>query len=84
MKINGLYDEDRTKTLRKNAKIAVRDSLKAASLLYMPEIEELFRDVYAELPDHITEQQEELRAHLRKYPDMYELEKFKDGKDFIN
>jgi TPP-dependent pyruvate/acetoin dehydrogenase alpha subunit len=33
MKINGLYDEDRTKTLRKNAKMAVRDSLKAASLL---------------------------------------------------
>ena len=50
----------------------------------MPEIEELFRDVYAEIPSHIADQQEELRDHLRKYPDMYELEKFKDGKDFIN
>jgi len=55
MKINGLYDEEHTKNLRKKAKMAVRDSLKAASLLPQPEIEELFRDVYKDLPDHISE-----------------------------
>lgn len=53
MKINGLYDEERTKTLRKKAKLAVRDSLKAASLLELPEIEQLFTDVYQDLPSHI-------------------------------
>jgi 2-oxoisovalerate dehydrogenase E1 component alpha subunit len=53
MKINGLYDEERTKTLRKKAKLAVRDSLKAASLLKLPEIEQLFTDVYQDLPSHI-------------------------------
>ena len=39
MKNIGMYDEQRTKDLRKKAKIAVRDSLKKASLLELPEIE---------------------------------------------
>jgi 2-oxoisovalerate dehydrogenase E1 component alpha subunit len=46
MKINGLYDENRTKELRKKAKFAVRDSLKASSQMKLPPVEELFKDVY--------------------------------------
>lgn len=53
MKNIGMYDEQRTKDLRKKAKLAVRDSLKAASLLKLPEIEQLFIDVYQDLPSHI-------------------------------
>ena len=82
MKKNGLYDEERTKKLRHDAKIAVRDSLKKASGIRLPPIDELFKDVYEELPAHLLEQQEELKAHLAKYPDEYNLEKFKDGEKF--
>lgn len=82
MKLNGLYDEERTKSLRASAKKAVRDSLKKASGERMPPIDELFKDVYEELPPHLLEQQKELKAHLAKYPDEYNLEKFVDGEKF--
>lgn len=56
MKKNGLYDEERTKKLRADAKKSVRDSLKAASNMRLPAIDELFNDVYEELPSHLIEQ----------------------------
>jgi len=82
MKNVGLYDEERTKKLRHAAKIAVRDSLKKATAIRLPPIDELFKDVYEELPAHLLEQQQELKDHLAKYPDEYNLEKFKDGEKF--
>jgi len=36
-----------------------------------PKISDLFTDVYDQLPPHLKEQQEELRAHLAKYPNDY-------------
>lgn len=37
----------------------------------------MFDDVYDKLPQHLIEQREELREHLKKYGDKYEfLEKF--------
>ena len=84
MKRKGLYSAEHTEKLRHSAKIAVRDSLKAASKEQLPPIDELFNDVYEKVPTHIQEQKDELKAHLRKYPDMYELEKFQDGTDFPN
>lgn len=56
MKKVGLYDEERTKKLRADAKKSVRDSLKAASNMRLPAIDELFNDVYEELPSHLIEQ----------------------------
>jgi 2-oxoisovalerate dehydrogenase E1 component alpha subunit len=56
MKKVGLYDEERTKKLRADAKKSVRDSLKAASTIRLPPIDELFKDVYEELPSHLIEQ----------------------------
>lgn len=56
MKKAGLYDEERTKKLRADAKKSVRDSLKAASNMRLPAIDELFNDVYEELPSHLIEQ----------------------------
>ena len=57
----------------------VRDSLKAASVLQKPNIDSLFEDVYEKVPAHIEEQRQELKAHLRKYPEPYNLSGFVDG-----
>jgi 2-oxoisovalerate dehydrogenase E1 component alpha subunit len=54
----------------------VRDSLKAANDLPKPSIDNLFTDVYDEMPDHILEQREQLRSHLKKYPSEYNLKYF--------
>jgi len=50
----------------------------------LPEIDELFEGVYEKMPHSLLEQREQLRNHVKKYPDDYELEKFKNGKSFLN
>ena len=36
------------------------------------------------MTDELKEQRQELREHIRKYPNDYSLEKFKNGKSFLN
>ena len=43
----------------------------------------MFEQVYEEMPDILKEQRQELRDHLKKYPQDYSLEKFVGGSDFI-
>jgi len=61
----------------------VREALKTSSDMPKPSIDVMFADVYKTLPTHISEQKEALRNHLKKYPDHYHLENFKDGKTWI-
>ena len=35
------------------------------------------------MPLNLKRQREELREHLKKYPDDYSLEKFKNGTDYL-
>lgn len=79
----GLITAERTAKVRLEAKNAVRDALKNATGELLPEIDNLFSDVYEKIPLHLLEQREELREHIKKYPDSYELEKFENGKSFL-
>jgi 2-oxoisovalerate dehydrogenase E1 component alpha subunit len=79
----GLITPERTTKIRLEAKNMVRDALKNATGELLPPVDSLFEDVYDEMPLHLQEQREELRQHIRKYPDSYELEKFKNGKSFL-
>lgn len=79
----GLITPERTKKLRLDAKNAVRDALKNATKEKFPEVDSLFEDVYDEVPAHLLEQREELREHLRRYPNDYELERFVNGEKFL-
>ncbi len=74
---------DQNAELRSNAKNMVRDALKAAADLPKPSIDVMFDNVYKTMPPHIINQKEELRSHLQKYPDNYELDHFLDGKKWI-
>lgn len=78
-----LITPDQNEKFRVNARNMVREALKASSDMPKPSIDVMFNGVYDELPDHILEQKEELRAHLRKYPDHYNLQGFKDGEAWI-
>lgn len=40
----------------------------------------MFTDVYAELPPHLIQQREELRAHLAEYGEYYPLSRFDNSK----
>ena len=65
--------------LREKAKQSVREALKTASELQKPEIDTLFEDVYNEMPAHLKDQREQLKQHLRKYPEHYNLKNFVNG-----
>ena len=42
-------------------------------------IDDMFEDVYKSVPKALEGQRQELKAHLRKYGDNYDLKNFKDG-----
>lgn len=77
-----LITEDRPKKLREEALQSVRQALKNATGELLPEPDVLFTQVYDEMPDNLIEQREELRQHLKKWPNDYDLEKFKNGKQY--
>jgi 2-oxoisovalerate dehydrogenase E1 component alpha subunit len=77
-----LITEDRPKKLREEALQSVRQALKNATGELLPEPDVLFTQVYDEMPDNLIEQREELREHLKKWPNDYDLEKFKNGKQY--
>ncbi len=54
----GVITEDMNDKLRHDAKMSVRDSLKAASGLPKPDIDSLFDGVYDDTPYHIEEQRQ--------------------------
>ena len=78
-----LISPDQNAQLRESARNSVRDALKAATVLPKPPIDSLFEAVYEKMPAHIAEQREELRNHLKKYPEQYHLENFQNGKEWI-
>jgi len=53
-----LITPEYTEKLRTNAKNQVRDALKSSTLELLPEVGELFTDVYDEIPEHIKEQRQ--------------------------
>lgn len=57
----GLITPERTAKVRLEAKNQVRDGLKNAIGELLPEVDNLFEDVYEVMPKHLEEQREELR-----------------------
>jgi 2-oxoisovalerate dehydrogenase E1 component alpha subunit len=68
--------------LREEAKMSVRTALKEANDLKKPSIDMLFEDVYEKVPKHLMEQREDLKKHLRKYPEQYNLGNFVGGEEW--
>jgi len=60
----GLWDDERQATLETETASSVRDLVAEVEKVPPPPIESMFEGVYAELPWHLREQQEERLAHL--------------------
>lgn len=52
-------------------KMAVLDAMRKAERKPKPSLDELFEDVYHEMPASLRAQQEQLHAHIAKYPNHY-------------
>ena len=66
----GWWDEERDTELRDQMRVDVISALETAEKKPLFGIESLFDEVYDDVPRHLQEQQEELRAHLEKYPSL--------------
>lgn len=72
---NGWWDDEKEKELRKAERKSVLDHVKLAEQKAKPEaMENLFQDVYDEIPANLVAQQEELKQHVAKYPTHYSLD----------
>ncbi len=74
MQRKGWWSEEQEKNLRTELRAQTLAALARAEKNQRPNINELFTDVYAELPPHIAEQKAELAEHLAKYPHDYPVD----------
>lgn len=70
-------EENYIADIRKKLVVEIRDALKDATKEPFPPIDELFGDVYHEMPQHLKEQKAEMYEHLEKYGEHYDLDQFK-------
>lgn len=67
----GWLDEQQDKQAVEALRTEILDALKVAEKVAKPGIEHLISDVYAEPVPLLQQQLDELKAHIRKYPDAY-------------
>lgn len=65
------WDEEQDSQRKQFHRDAIMSAMKKAEKISAPPLKDLFTDVYDQLPWHLQEQQAELVAHLRKYPQAY-------------
>jgi 2-oxoisovalerate dehydrogenase E1 component alpha subunit len=68
---NNWWDEAQEKSLFEGLREEVLAALKVAEKVDKPSLEALVTDVYDEVPKHLSQQLDELKAHIKKYPDAY-------------
>jgi 2-oxoisovalerate dehydrogenase E1 component alpha subunit len=69
----GLLSEDYDSKLREDLRKEVIDCIKRSEGKPRASIEHIFTDVYAEMPWHLREQLDELKEHLGRYGNNYDL-----------
>lgn len=65
------WNDEQEQAIRDEERHNVMEALKTAENRPKPNVEELFNDVYKEIPPHLQKQKDELFAHMAKYPDHY-------------
>lgn len=68
---NGWWSDAEEKAVYSKYRDEILSQLKVSEKVLAPALEEMFTDVYDEMPQHLTEQYEELKAHIKRYPDVY-------------
>jgi len=72
----GLWDETKEKEWKETSRKEVMAAFSNAEKKLKPNINEMFTDVYKEVPPHLQEQQAHLEAHLKTYGSEYPLNKY--------
>jgi 2-oxoisovalerate dehydrogenase E1 component alpha subunit len=67
----GWWTEKEDEARQAEHRKAVVEAMKRAEKVPKPPLEDLFTDVYAEMPWHLHEQLEEAKTHIQKHADVY-------------
>ena len=78
MKDKSWITDKEYKEIEEYTKEEVKVALKQAFATKKPSIDSMFTDVYDQLPNNLIEQQENLKSHLLKYQDNYNLDIYTD------
>lgn len=65
------WDDYKEQNMKDRERFAVLNALETAENKPKPNITELFTDVYYQKPNHIIDQENELKKHILKYPEHY-------------
>lgn len=78
LKSKNWITENEYKDIIDDAKEQVRNSLKEANKTKKCSIDSMFEDVYEKVPKSLQDQRANLREHLNKYPEVYNLDQYND------
>jgi len=73
----GWFDETEETEFIKDVRKKVLKQISVSEKKLKPNWREMFEDVYAEMPDHLIKQQEELEQHIQAHREHYPLKNFK-------
>lgn len=68
---NGWFDEKSHEAFLTQTREDILAAVKKAEKVAVCHIDDLVNDVYAEVPWHLQEQLDELKGHIKKYPEAY-------------
>lgn len=84
MEAKGIWDEAKEKEARDGTRRKVLKAFSQAEKEKKPPIRAMFEDIYEELTPDLKAQMLELRQHLDKYPDEYDLSEFEGGRSSLD
>ena len=64
-------DDDNIRAIADQEKMAVLDAMRKSERKPKPSLENLFEDVYHEMPTSLKSQLKQLQEHMTKYPNHY-------------
>lgn len=79
LEARGYWDETREREARDSIRRDVLKAFAQAEKEKKPPIRSMFEDVYENLTPDLQAQMKELRAHLERYPEEYDLSEYEDG-----
>ena len=76
MERKGFWDDEQEKALKTDAKKRVMEAFLIAEKKQKPNVIEMFKDVYHEMPRSLQDQYDQLMAHLEQYKQHYPNKNF--------
>ena len=67
----GWWSEEQETAIFERLREQILAAVKVAEKIDKPPVEDLVTDVYAEVPKHLQIQLDELKEHIKKYPEAY-------------